>query len=132
MYDLAGGSVVEGVADMILLNSFDGIYLSREYVDFRKSIDGLSALVEEMGLDVFGKYLFVFCSRRRNRLKILYWDQTGFALWYKRLEKEKFHWPKSYAQGVIELDQEKLRWLLQGMDVWKIRAHEILEFKKVS
>lgn len=117
---------------MISLNCFEGIYLSREFVDFRKSIDGLSALVEEKGLDPFKKYLFVFCSRRRNRLKILYWDQTGFALWYKRLEKERFHWPKSDGRDVIELDQEKLRWLLSGMDIWKIKPHEILEFKKVS
>lgn len=117
---------------MISLSAFDGIYLCREFVDFRKSIDGLSALVEEMGLDPFKKYLFVFCSRRRNRLKILYWDLSGFALWYKRLEKERFHWPKSYAQDVIELDSEKLRWLLQGVDVWKIKPHEILQFKKVS
>lgn len=117
---------------MISLGSFQGIYLCREFVDFRKSIDGLSALVEEMGLDVFKRYLFIFCSRRRNRLKILYWDQTGFALWYKRLEKERFHWPKSYTQAAIELDQEKLRWLLSGVDIWKIKSHEVLQFKKVS
>ena len=117
---------------MISLKSFQGIYLCREFIDFRKSIDGLAAVVEEKGLDPFGKYLFIFCSRTRSRLKILYWDQTGFALWYKRLEKEKFHWPKSYAQDVIEMDAEKLRWLLSGINVWKIKSHEILQFKKVS
>lgn len=122
----AGGSI------MITLSSFRAIYLCREFVDFRKSIDGLAAFVQDLGLNPFEKYLFVFCSRRRNRLKILYWDQTGFALWYKRLEKERFHWPKSYAQDVVEMDAEKLRWLLSGIDVWKIKSHEILQFKKVS
>ena len=117
---------------MISLASFQGIYLCREFVDFRKLIDGLSAVVEEKGLDPFGKYLFIFCSRTRRRLKILYWDQTGFALWYKRLEKAKFPWPKSDAQDVIEMDAEKLRWLLSGIDVWKIKSHEILQFKRVS
>lgn len=132
MFELAVGGVVAGAEVMMLLSSFEGIYLCREFVDFRKSIDGLSSIVEEMGLDVFGKYLFIFCSRRRNRLKILYWDRTGFALWYKRLERERFHWPKSDAQAAIELDAEKLRWLLSGIDIWRMKSHEILQFAKVS
>jgi transposase len=125
--------VGKGTGDsMISLSSFEGIYLCREFVDFRKSIDGLSAAVEAMEFDVFKRSLFIFCSRRRNRLKILYWDRTGFALWYKRLEKDKFPWPKNDTQDVLALDAEKLRWLLSGVDIWKMKAHEILEFKKVS
>lgn len=134
LFKMAGATLATGAgrAVMIDLRSFQGIYLCRQFVDFRKSIDGLSAHVEEMGLNPFGKYLFIFCSRRRSRLKILYWDSTGYALWYKRLEKERFPWPKSDAQDVIEIDSEKFRWLLQGVNVWKIRPHEILEFKKAS
>ena len=113
---------------MIELSSFKAIYLHREFVDFRKSIDGLSAAVSEKQLDVFGRYLFIFCSRSRNKLKILYWDRTGFALWYKRLEKEKFAWPRKMEEDVVTIDQEKLRWLLGGVDVWKIRPHETLHF----
>lgn len=118
---------------MIELSSFEAIYLHREFVDFRKSIDGLSGFVSELGLDVFKRYLFVFCSRDRSKLKILYWDRTGFALWYKRLEKERFYWPKKMTElDVVIIDREKLHWLLDGIDVWKIRSHETLNFSKVS
>ncbi len=117
---------------MIELSSFEGIYLHREFVDFRKSIDGLSGFVSDLGLDVFKRYLFVFCSRDRAKLKILYWDRTGFALWYKRLEKERFFWPRKMLEDeVIAIDEEKLRWLLDGVDVWKIRSHETLNYSKV-
>lgn len=62
------------------------VYLHRQFVDFRKSINGLSALVDsELQLPVLSGALFVFCNKGRDKLKILYWDQTGFALWYKRL-----------------------------------------------
>ena len=67
------------------------VYLCREVVDFRKSINGLSILVEEqLGLSPFGPQLFVFCNRKRDKLKILYWERSGFVLWYKRLEKQRF------------------------------------------
>jgi len=72
------------------------VYLCRQVVDFRKSINGLSAMVEEeLGLDPFGPHLFVFCNRRRDKIKILYWERSGFVLWYKRLEKTI-----SYQQAV--------------------------------
>ncbi|MCF4010576.1 IS66 family insertion sequence element accessory protein TnpB [Rheinheimera sp. UJ63] len=67
------------------------VYLHKQSVDFRKSINGLSLLVEqEMQLSPFSGALFVFCNRQRTRLKVLYWDSTGFCLWYKRLEKTRF------------------------------------------
>ena len=82
---------VVAVRARLILERFEGIWLHRDRVDFRKSVDGLAAIVEqEMGLDVFGPHLFLFCDRRRRRMKVLYWDRTGFALWYKRLEREKF------------------------------------------
>jgi len=66
------------------------VYLHREPVDFRKSINGLSVIVEsEMALSPLSGALFVFCNKKRDKLKLLYWDRTGFALWYKRLEQEK-------------------------------------------
>jgi transposase len=114
------------------LSSFEAIYLHREFVDFRKSIDGLSGFVSELGLDVFKRYLFVFCSRDRTKLKILYWDRTGFALWYKRLEKERFYWPRKITdENIVTIDGERLRWLLDGIDVWKIRSHETLKYSSV-
>ena len=70
------------------------VLLCRTPVDFRKAINGLSILVEqEYGLDPFAPRIFVFTNRKRDRLKLLYWDRTGFALWLKRLEKARFPWP---------------------------------------
>lgn len=70
------------------------IYLNRDVVDFRKSINGLSVVVEQtMQLSPYDLALFVFCNKQRDKLKVLYWDQTGSCLWYKRLEADKFKWP---------------------------------------
>ena len=115
------------------IKSFTDIYLSRRYVDFRKGINGLGALVQdEMDLDPFDGALFIFCSRTRDKIKILYWDRTGFALWHKRLEKEKFKWPKKLPDEVIILDQTELEWLLDGFDITKMQPHETLQFRSVS
>jgi transposase len=99
------------------------IYLYRTPVDFRKSINGLSALVQEaMALDAFSGALFVFGCRSRNKIKILYWDKTGFALWYKRLEKDKFKWPKQ-SDAVLSFNAEQFDWLLRGLDITKLTPH---------
>lgn len=93
------------------------VYLCAEFVDFRKSINGLAALVEaELELPVLSGALFVFCNKARDKLKLLYWDQTGFALWYKRLDKQKFKWPKLQS-STLNLTEAQLQWLLSGFDV---------------
>lgn len=61
--------------------------------------------------------LFVFYNRRRDKLKILYWDMSGFALWYKRLEEQKFQWPRRWVDEVIKLSEPQLQWLLSGYDI---------------
>ena len=105
------------------------IYLHREVVDFRKSINGLVVIVEqEMSLSPFSGAVFVFCNRSRDKLKIVYWDQTGFCLWYKRLEKNKFHWPKRMDIEVIVWNNEQLDWLLRGLDVLKMTTHKPLDY----
>ena len=115
------------------VEDFPAIYLHRDVVDFRKSINGLSVIVEqEMALSVYAQALFVFCNKRRDKLKILYWDQTGFCLWYKRLEKDKFKWPRKHCQSNIELSTEQMRWLLQGYDLSKMQAHQHLTFSGLS
>lgn len=117
---------------MMSMDFFDGIYLHRDYVDMRKSINGLSQIVaEEMELDVFGRYLFVFINRGRNKLKMLYWDKTGFALWYKRLEKARFRWPQDYDEEVFKVVSDQLQLLLSGVDIFQ-KPHEILHFREVS
>ena len=72
------------------------VYLCVEPVDFRKGIDGLAAIVEmAFGLFPMSPALFVFGNRRRDRVRILYWERNGFCLWQKRLEAERFHWLRS-------------------------------------
>src|SRR5690606_23322258 len=80
-------------------SQIDAVYLCRAPVDFRKSIGGLSALVEqELGLNPFGTALYVFVNRQRDKIKALYWHRNGFCLWYKRLEREKCNDPALSAQ----------------------------------
>lgn len=105
------------------------VYLHREPVDFRKSIDGLSLIVDQaMGLSVFESALFVFCNRRRDKLKILYWDSSGFCLWYKRLEKERFKWPRKREENIIALTEEQFHWLLRGFDINALKPHKKLHY----
>lgn len=109
------------------------VYLHREPVDFRKSINGLSALVEqELGLSPFTPALFVFGCRRRNKVKVLYWDRTGFCLWYKRLEQDRFKWPWHMEGEVLLLDKEQFDWLLRGFDLEKMRPHRERFFDQVA
>ena len=110
----------------------DGIrvYLALGATDMRKAINGLSVLVEQaMDLDPFSGDLFVFCNRRKNILKILYWDKNGFCLWHKRLEEHRFLWPKRPEQ-VLAIDRKQLDWLLAGLDI--ARAHQRLYYRKAG
>jgi len=96
----------------------DNVFLYRDVVDFRKSIDGLVAIVEaELKRDVYSGALFLFCNKAKDKLKLVYWDKTGFALWYKRLEKQKFKWPSKLDDAEFELTAQQLTWLLSGYDV---------------
>ena len=107
------------------------VYLAAGFTDMRKAINGLSILVEaQLELDPFSGHLFVFCNRRRNMIKVLYWDRNGFCLWHKRLEKHRFRWPESWDQ-VLQLDQRQLNWLLDGLEVQQGRAHSRLSYSTV-
>lgn len=109
------------------------VYLCVEPVDFRKAIQGLSLLVEqELELNPFEATLFVFINRRRDKLKILYWEKNGFCLWYKRLEKQRFKWPVDHSAVTITLNGEQLNWLLDGFDLWKNQPHDSLHFDSVG
>lgn len=110
------------------------VYLYRRAIDFRKSIGGLSALVEqELGLNPFGEALYVFINRRRDKLKALYWHRNGFCLWYKRLEAERFAWPPAGAAEPTQVvTLRELEWLLEGFDLWAHRPHKTLEFQSVT
>lgn len=102
------------------------VYLQPGPTDMRKAINGLSVTVQkELQKDPLSGALYLFCNRTRNRMKILYWDRNGFCLWLKRLEKDKFPWPIT-EEEVIELDYQKLKWLLSGIDFF--HAHKELKF----
>lgn len=118
---------------MIEWQGHAAIYLHRDPVDFRKAINGLSMIVaEEMQLSPFAKAFFVFCNKGRNQLKVLYWDDTGFALWQKRLEKERFKWPMRHEQGIVEINREQWDWLLRGFDISQIKPHQSLIYSVVG
>ena len=107
----------------------DQVYVYLHPVDFRKSINGLSALVElQLELDPFMPAMFVFCNRQRDKVKLLYWERNGFVLWYKRLEKQRFSWPLAQGQEVRELSTQLLSWLLDGVDIERITPHQSLHF----
>jgi transposase len=104
------------------------VFLAVGFTDMRKSINGLSLLVEaHMAKNPFAGDLFAFCNRRCNLVKILYWDRNGFCLWQKRLEKERFIWPESENQ-VLGLDGRQLHWLLEGLDIRQYRGHKPLQY----
>lgn len=118
---------------MKAVSEFKGIFIHREPVDMRKQINGLSEVVQtaQMG-KLMEPHLFVFTGRRRDLIKVLYFDRSGFALWQKRLEKDKFPWPKKLTDQVVQLTPEQFSWLLDGYDVWKMKPFENLFFECVS
>src|SRR5690242_1031455 len=93
------------------------VYLHRAPVDMRKQIDGLALLAKEViGQDPSSGALFGFINARRNKLKLLVWEKNGFIVWYKRLERDKFHWSRGHDEEVVTLSGEQLNWLLDGYD----------------
>jgi transposase len=108
----------QGASPVNMFVEPDDIYLHTSAVDFRKSSNGLLTIVEnELELDAFSGALFIFCNKKQDKLKLLYWDKTGFALWYKRLEKHHFKWPKITDLDRLRLSEQQLQWLLGGYDV---------------
>ena len=80
----------------------------------------------------FKKSLFLFRNKSRNKIKILYWDISGFALWYKVLQQDKFPWPLCHEDKTVVISQDQLSWLLQGLDYWSIKKHKEIIYKNVS
>jgi transposase len=112
---------------MKIFGDVPDVFLHRDVVDFRKSINGLVGIVEdELEHDAYTCALFVFCNKARDKLKILYWDKTGFALWYKRLEKQKFKWPSKVSSQAFELTEQQLAWLLSG---YAVVGHDPLHYE---
>jgi len=102
------------------------IYLCTSPADMRKGFDTLAALVRQhLGHDPLSGHLFLFVGRDRDRMKILYWDADGFALWYKRLEEGTFRLPSAKDKGAsVELKASELAMLLAGIDLTSIKRRK--------
>jgi len=107
---------------MILSSYSTPIWFYPEVVDFRKQIDGLVVLVaDHLQHDPTSGELFIFRNRSANKIKLLWWDQNGFWLCYKRIEKGRLQFPTN-PKGVMELTRDELGWLLSGLDMTKQRS----------
>jgi len=110
----------------------DQVYLALGPTDLRKSIDGLSIIVQEkFKLDPFSRNLYVFCNRKQDKIKILEWSSSGFWLHYKRLEKETFRWPDDVKGTHIAVDERSFRWLLDGLTIRERYAHEPVKERQI-
>ena len=108
------------------------VYLHRDPVDFRYGMNSLSILVEQsMQLNPMDSSLYIFGNRRRDRIKILFWDGSGFWLMIKRLETSHFIWPDNKAE-VVTMTSDVLHALLDGDDITTIRRHTKREYLRVS
>ena len=110
-----------------MLNDFTGaekVYIACGYTDLRCGIDGLAGIVQQQfQLAPFTNTLFLFCGRRRDRIKALYWEGNGFVLLYKRLESGSFQWPRNEAES-RELTPQQYRWLMEGLQIDQPKAHK--------
>jgi transposase len=117
---------------MRFLESGYTVYVCARAVDFRKGMASLAVLVEsQLKLNPFAGALFVFSNRRGTALKILYWERNGFCLWQKRLEKDRFIWPKTIDAGIVTLSLQQLEWLLAGFDINRMKPHQPLSYRTV-
>lgn len=108
------------------------VYLHRAPIDFRAGINSLAIMVEQsMGLNPFERAVFAFCNRRRDRIKLLFYDRSGFLMVLKRLEEDKFHWPRR-QEAVLTLTTEQLHWLLDGIDIEAVRRHPERQYRSAG
>lgn len=110
------------------------IFLCTSPADMRKGFDTLASLVREhLGHDPLSGHLFLFVGRSRDRLKIMYWDVDGYALWYKRLEEGTFRLPSAKNSGAsVELKASELAMLLEGIDLTSIKRGRRFSLRRAS
>ena len=114
---------------MIHIDQHTQVFLATGATDMRKSINGLSILVETVLLqNPLSSHVFVFCNRGRDKLKILVWHNNGFWLFYRRLEKQRFHWPAPSETISMNISSRELSWLLEGLDIRHVSAHKRLDY----
>ena len=100
----------------------DQVYIVCGFTDMRRSIDGLTILIQQTyRQNPFSRSLYLFCGRRNDRIKGIYWEGDGFVLLYKRLERGHFIWPRN-ASEVRQLTNQQLRWLMEGLSIEQPKA----------
>jgi len=110
---------------MITLSNSGQILLYREPTDMRKSFDGLCGIVREaLGREPTDGSLFLFINRRQDRIKLLYWDRDGLALWYKRLEAGSFERIDRGDQAAVRIDATELSMLLGGVSLRGVKRRK--------
>lgn len=109
------------------IRKVERIYIACGYTDLRRGIDGLAQIVQnQFSLDPCSNSLFLFCGRRRDRIKALLWEGDGFVLLYKRVETGCFQWPRTKAE-MRSLSWQEFRWLLEGLSVDQPKATKTIE-----
>lgn len=107
------------------------VYLACGPTDLRRGIDGLAILVkEQFDLDPFSTSLFVFCNRKKDKIKCLYWDYNGFWLLQRRLERGRFDWPDDDSD-TIQIGYREFRWLLDGLSIRQNKAFKELSYSTI-
>lgn len=121
---------------MIALTPQTRVFLYRRPTDMRRSFHGLVALTEsELKQDPLSGSLFVFLNRRRDRIKILYWGQSGFCIWYQQLEKGTYQIPDAAAlqeQDTLEVTRSQLSLILDGIDLASVRQRPRFQLPRQS
>ena len=119
---------------MIALTPQIRVFLYRRPTDMRKSFHGLVALTEcELKQDPLSGSLFVFLNRRRDRVKILYWGQSGFCIWYQQLEKGTYQLPSPTTlneQDTLEVTRAQLSLILEGIDLTSVRQRPRFQLQR--
>ena len=108
------------------------VFLIPGYTDMRKGILTLAQISEvKTGEKFLNGSLFIFCGKGRNNIKIVYWDRNGFCMWQKKLDKDKFWWPKDSSE-VCKLDMHQLSWLLDGLNPIEINGHKAIKYELIA
>ena len=108
------------------------VFLCLEVADMRRSFDGLAMMTESIiEQDPLSGHLFVFRNRREDRVKVLYWDRDGLAIWYKRLEQGVFHFPFG-ENGRVEVDADELGMILGGIELSSVKRYKRFSLKSMA
>jgi transposase len=112
-----------------ILGSLSQFYIRCGYTDLRKQIDGLVAIVQSQ-VEMEEGALFLFCGKRADRMKGLFWDGTGYVLIYKRLTNSRFQWPRN-EEDLKRITQQEYRWLMEGLSIYQKKAIRSMEQRPV-